>query len=527
MRLTDALRSFAVVAVVAASAAAQDDPSFESATAGSGAPAGWQVSGEGYALAVRDGTAADGDRSLEIRIDSPRGFARVTQRIPARAGIASTSAAERVRLGAWLQALDEPPGTAPIGTAPIGAAPIGTAPTGAEPPGAEPPGAVARGTAPAGTATLRLRIDGVEGLLYVDGARAEIVSGAWRRYAIEAPVFAEAAWIEIGATFRGPGTFRMDGFALEAVDLATRPPPSAAARHYLDAALDLLERHSVRRNAIEWPALRAAAARQLRGAATPADAYLAVRYALGRLGDHHSYLLDPERSATLDAEPVSNARTGRRALAPRGRMLDGGVAYLWLPGFAGGSPAAQVEFAEALQDSIRRLDAAACGWIVDLRENSGGNVWPMLLGLGPLMGDGVAAAAVYPDGRSVPLWYRGGRVGLGEYVQLRVTAPYRTLREAPTVAVLLGSRTASSGEIVAAAFRGSAKHRFFGAPTRGLATGNKTFVLADGATLVLTVAATSDRTGALVLGPLEPDEAVAEPAAADAAAEWLRQRCQG
>ncbi|HEU4616655.1 MAG TPA: S41 family peptidase [Gammaproteobacteria bacterium] len=150
-----------------------------------------------------------------------------------------------------------------------------------------------------------------------------------------------------------------------------------------------------------------------------------------------------------------------------------------------------------------------------------------------------------PDGRRVPLWYREGRAGLGDYAQLRVTTPYRPRRADPYVAVLLGDRTASSGEIVAAAFRGSPRHRFFGVPTSGLATGNKSFTLSDGATLVLAVAATSDRTGDMLLGPLEPDEATPdaaperaaaapatseqsahEPRAIERAASWLRGRCE-
>ena len=34
------------------------------------------------------------------------------------------------------------------------------------------------------------------------------------------------------------------------------------------------------------------------------------------------------------------------------------------------------------------LGAAACGWIVDLRSNGGGNLYPMLAALAPLLGPG-------------------------------------------------------------------------------------------------------------------------------------------
>jgi C-terminal processing protease CtpA/Prc len=173
-----------------------------------------------------------------------------------------------------------------------------------------------------------------------------------------------------------------------------------------------------------------------------------------------------------------------------------------------------------------------CGWIVDLRRNPGGNLWPMLAGLGPLVGDGELAASVYPDGRRVAVWHRDGQAGFGEFTQLRVREPYRLARAVP-VAVLLGPATASSAEVLAVAFKGRGPTRSFGAPTRGLSAGNRTFALADGASLVLTVAATSDAAGRVYAGPIVPDELVtagedgagaAAPtdAALEAGAAWLR-----
>jgi hypothetical protein len=71
-----------------------------------------------------------------------------------------------------------------------------------------------------------------------------------------------------------------------------------------------------------------------------------------------------------------------------------------------------------------------------------------------------------------------------------------------------------------------------------LSAGNRTFTLSDGAALILTVAATSDRTGRTYLGPLEPDRAIRRQggdddgsgdAVLDAALQWLRAQaaCSG
>jgi C-terminal processing protease CtpA/Prc len=168
-----------------------------------------------------------------------------------------------------------------------------------------------------------------------------------------------------------------------------------------------------------------------------------------------------------------------------------------------------------------------------LRQNSGGNLWPMLAGLGPLLGEAELAASVYPDGRRTPIWYRDGQAGFGDYTQLRLRAPYAVAPGVP-VAVLLGPATASSAEVLAVALRSRPATRSFGAPTRGLSAGNRTFPLADGASLVLTVAATSDAAGHVYLGPIVPDEPVARlgpsgpgafgDAPLEAAVEWLTSR---
>ena len=50
----------------------------------------------------------------------------------------------------------------------------------------------------------------------------------------------------------------------------------------------------------------------------------------------------------------------------------------------------RIKYADSLQYQIKLMDNKYIkGWILDLRENSGGNCWPMLTGLGPLLGNGI------------------------------------------------------------------------------------------------------------------------------------------
>jgi carboxyl-terminal processing protease len=487
---------------LAAAAHAQQNLSFEELDA-RGTPLGWN--GGAADVTADDATAVAGRRSLKVTRETAAGATRVTQRVAAAPLRGAVQGAQRLRLTGAVRA-----------------------------------DAIAAGA-------LWLRVDGARGPLFLDsfGYGREVAEptavvaktdgpAQWRRLEVELPFPDDVTEIAFGVSQRGRGTAWFDDLELTTTATDSWPPAAPAAVRYVDAALAIMREHSLRRAGVEWTALRKRALEHARGAKTAADSHLAVRYAVRELGDRHSYLQSPTVTRTLQRTAVSNARTGAALLAPRGERLDR-VTHVQVPGFAGGTPAEQVAFAETLRDVIALNDAASvCGWIVDLRQNSGGNLWPMLAGLGPLLGDGELAASVYPDGRRIAVWYRDGQAGFGDYTQLRVRAPYR-LRSPAHAAVLVGGGTASSAEVLAVAFRGRPGTRSFGAPTRGLSAGNRTFPLADGASLVLTVAATSDAAGRVLEGPFVPDELVAGSrdgsgtrAAADgpleAAVEWLMDR---
>ena len=298
---------------------------------------------------------------------------------------------------------------------------------------------------------------------------------------------------------------------------------SAEARAYLDHALDLMQQHSINRAQIDWTRLRRAAHDRAATALTAADTYLAIEGALGSLGDSHSFFMPPDAVAALQSGDLNLANPD-----PSGKLLDDGLAYLLLPGFVGSAELAQ-EYAAAVQRLIGELDAARpCGWVVDLRQNRGGAMWPMLAGIGPLLGEGQVGAFVTPDGEQTTWFYTGGRAGYGDSVQIAletalVCPPFDPL---PPVAVMTGRMTVSSGEAIAIAFRGRPDTRSFGLETGGLTTANDEFPLSDGAWILLTVSRFADRTGKAYSGPIVPDEVVNPPETwpdpvLEAATTWL------
>ena len=195
-------------------------------------------------------------------------------------------------------------------------------------------------------------------------------------------------------------------------------------------------------------------------------------------------------------------------LAPTGGPLDGDFGYLELPGVSSGPKAASYD--DTLHELLGALDDGTLrGWVVDLRRNTGGNLWPMLAGIGPLAGAGEVGAFASAHGSAD--WSYDAELGAaksGSYELARVSEPH-PLRDDLPVAVLTGPLTAGAGEAIVVAFAGRARTRRFGEGTRGLPTSNTQIPLADGALLVLTVTVHADRTGTRYDDVIPPDEAVA------------------
>lgn len=167
------------------------------------------------------------------------------------------------------------------------------------------------------------------------------------------------------------------------------------------------------------------------------------------------------------------------------------------------------QYALLAQHVIRQADqAGTCGWIIDLRNNGGGNMWPMLDGVGPILGEGVVGSFVVPDGVKLAWSYQHGQAQLAGSTMTGVENPYRLKHPDLPVALLTSPFTASSGEAIVVAFRGRPHTHSFGKPTAGIPTSNDEYKLSDGAFLILTVALDADRTGHTYDSAIAPDQSV-------------------
>ena len=307
----------------------------------------------------------------------------------------------------------------------------------------------------------------------------------------------------------------------------------------LDEALNFMKKNYYRRDFIQWDDLTTRAKMRLMESGNCDDAYETISWCFRQLNEQHSFVMSPDKAArynydtsSLQAPPPLKDLVGEI----KGEWLSDSIAYLTIPWVSTTDSLVCMNIADSLQALIARLDTRKISrWIIDLRNNSGGNCWPMLAGIGPLLGEGVCGYFVASEQR-IPISYRNGAACQGRHVLCRVSGEgYRTQCSRKSVIVLTGRKTVSAGEIVALAFKGKEQAWLFGEPTAGLTTANATYSLSDHSMLVLTVCQEADHTGRICQGSIVPDklipphannpisgDAVADDSARSAAVSWLR-----
>ncbi|WP_350285830.1 S41 family peptidase [uncultured Croceitalea sp.] len=274
------------------------------------------------------------------------------------------------------------------------------------------------------------------------------------------------------------------------------PQNEREADTFITAVIDIMEANSINRGTIDWEDFRD----QVQARVLLVSRDNALQLALRLLGDNHSFI--SKEDGTYILGNLLNCPSSNIAEV----MVPDNIGYVKVGAFSGPDIPTTIAFAENIQEEIRTQDSQEIkGWIVDLRNNTGGNMWPMLSGLGPILGEGTAGFFVEPDDSRTGWSYAQGSAIIGESPLVTVAEPYELINPNPKVAVLLNTAVASSGEAIAISFIGRSNTKSFGSATCGLSTANSGFNLSDGSTLFLTTASMADRNENIYGVSIEPD----------------------
>lgn len=279
----------------------------------------------------------------------------------------------------------------------------------------------------------------------------------------------------------------------------------------LDSAILRIKQISLYSSTGNWDSIQKQAYLKAENAKTVNDLKPAFEAILNALKDHHGSVLNAKNYSTIarftDYEHFNHPDTRVRAneiwkvvndTAQRFeyKILKDNIAYVKIVGIA---PNVDIEKeAQKIRNAIIELYTKKIDkWIIDLRYNGGGNMNPMMSGLGPLIGDGIVGKLMNLKGETINNWEikNGNFVYMNsQFVTLKNTPKFKTL---PKVAVLISKWTVSSGELVATAFKGRPNTKFFGEASGSYTTNNSWDLINNDVILSISTAIFGDRNGTI------------------------------
>jgi hypothetical protein len=308
--------------------------------------------------------------------------------------------------------------------------------------------------------------------------------------------------------------------------------PPALARDVVNRTIELVESKGLYpRQQAEYAQARTellAALDTQPGGVERKDLYARIRKLLGTLDTNgHSFIMPPGRQ--LQTKPSQSPNTALADLRPPTFKLvttSHGTALRWTPpAIVGGGQNVIAPYLKNFYDeAAARPDIReACALVVDLSEQTGGNAWPPFAAMYPLFGDANKASWVDRDGKRTPFVNRSNLEAMNRRDAGGRVNPLIRFDSGP-LAVVVGSHTASAGEMLLVALLGEARVQTFGSTSYGLSTANATYRLADGSSLVLTQSRYALGDGPVYQGGIAPMHPAAKDAPVDdavkAAAEW-------
>jgi hypothetical protein len=306
---------------------------------------------------------------------------------------------------------------------------------------------------------------------------------------------------------------------------------SVAAVTELKEAIGLLKNYHINRNKVDWKIVAEKAFAIASNAKTAADTYPAIRFVIEQLGEKHTLLMTADLIKALQSghsdDKAMAAAVAQASQKPEGLPLAGRIGYLRVPALSG-SPDSEIAYVAALRAKLSEFQKEGeCRFVIDLRGNTGGDMWPMLNGLVSLLGAPPYGYFEYVNGK-MPWDLTKGYMGMVDSGVKPVSAELSAAQSNKPVAVLINRYTVSAGEFTGIAFEGRPHVRFFGEPSFGDVTFNEAHDLPDGASLAISEGWVSDRLGKPYRVALVPDEQTLRgPPTLNAALQWLKtQPCR-
>lgn len=276
----------------------------------------------------------------------------------------------------------------------------------------------------------------------------------------------------------------------------------------IDTTLQIMKANSVNKNTVNWNLLRKKAMTKAKNAENGYQLGDVFRMILMETNDFHGsvFVGDSTFKWTRKERYISDSikKEWKKGIYLQSKVLAGNVGYLRVPYMSFGNRTELDKKAQTLNDTLcSLLSRNVKGIVLDLRLNGGGAMYPMMLGLKQILGDGQIGS--FTSGGS-ERWLLKNNCFYLDTTLLTCIAPNCNISaNTIPVAVLIGTATGSSGEFLAMSFKGRINTIFLGEKTAGYITATKGFKINDAVYLLISTSYGKDRKGRVHSEALSPD----------------------
>ena len=285
-------------------------------------------------------------------------------------------------------------------------------------------------------------------------------------------------------------------------------------KHIFDTVVHIIRTHSYQAGFIKSRDIKKAY-RLSQNAKTIEDLKMPIEFLFEKTGDYHGWfqydtLFFKWKNTTIKKEPPEAINKAfQQPSRIEAQLISDNIGYVKIR-FIKFDTEKMNNQAEAFQKSICSLNSEKLkGFIIDLRLNSGGSMYPMISGVSALLGDGIIGGDENPALKKKQYYSieKGNLIVPGE-LSTNLSFICTNLPADMPIAILIGPFTASSGEMTAIAFKGRKNTKFFGEKTAMYTTSTKGFYFGEGKGVVLSISVMMDRKGKMYKYGVEPDEII-------------------
>ena len=285
----------------------------------------------------------------------------------------------------------------------------------------------------------------------------------------------------------------------------------------VDSLYTFIKYNSVLRLTVDWKQIDKTFKEQIESSKSLKDTMNCFVAVLEVLNDVHSqiYLNNQfyghyphfDDSVLVWLKPL-NARAISETNKIHSEIIEDKIGYIRVPSVQIYDPTQINSYAQSLSDIVTELSSKCKkGFIIDLRLNGGGNLYPMLSGLSQFLGNQPIAYETDINDSIIRTWeLKNGNFVIGGYQATDIKTKHKSKLQSIPIVVLIGPVTKSSGSMTAIAFKGRPNTYFIGEPTAdGYTTSNGYFQFAPSLTLNFATNFVADRNKKVYKTIVNPD----------------------